>query len=249
MQSLRPEQQWLLDRAAEFFPPVCLLLRNFIDLKSQWNCSFPNWKNQEMFAALRQLEDDCLIEFFQRSTVSGSDVCIQRPELQAKQIVADYRANYPICYRLTASGGERWEQVALPDWAAFYRQEYLTEEIASIPESDRPELALTLYAMSDEFARLALLALAESHNLLLIPGTENFSPCGPWQATYWKTLPGGIKVTAAACYGGPEYPLQNQLPDKWMRLAGEAMLRWSRWYTKASDASFCRDSDPQWLER
>ena len=87
-------------------------------------------------------------------------------------------------YYLTPSGGAYWESMAHPNWDKFLGFESL----------DSPRTGKVIGATREIIEEL--LALNPSIGLYKqIPGTEVWEINEPWQATYWKTLLKGYKVS------------------------------------------------------
>jgi hypothetical protein len=112
---------------------------------------------------------------------------------------------------MTARGGARWEAMAKPDWSRFLDE--LTgidpdEVEVSGPDRDRLASHLRQYTLS-----------------ALVPGSERWEELIPWEATYWKTMPRGYRVTVAWQREAP-----SKVPD-W-----DAFERWHQWYTNPFEA-------------
>ena len=124
------------------------------------------------------------------------------------------------CYYLTPSGGNRWEDIAQPDWNKFFVVNFLD----MFPYENgifatRREIIEKLLAL-DEFL------LTYKH----IPGTENYQIIEPWQATYWKTLPKGYYLRCE--YEHNELGYWNLNEDTPAELK-ESCEQATQWYEKA----------------
>jgi HEAT repeat protein len=100
-------------------------------------------------------------------------------------------------YGLTAQGGERWELMSQFDW-----RYHLAGFSATGVESTSAEM-IDVY-----------LAWAGSS----VPGSEKQTAVRPWQATYWKSLPEGIRVRYLEKTGDkPAWePLHDLFRDLWL---------------------------------
>ena len=244
MLTITAAQHWLLDRACYLRVPVRLVLPESVDLLSQWNGPFPPWNEDgRLFDDLQALADRGFIEFHQESD-SGEDR-VERPAFNSLQIRRDFRAGRMLLYQLTSLGGQAWEQLALPDWSLYYELQR-SEVVTSIADGEnRGYETLIIRALSERIVRDALRIGSFSHNLVPIAGSEVYESIGPWEATYWKTLPTGVQVTAMAYQG------ENALHANWMPLALQRdawiLSEWlHEWYVPADDESLRRTSDPRW---
>jgi hypothetical protein len=185
------ELRWLLDRACEYGVFVRLVLPETMDQVAQWNAPCPRWRARDVFAALRELERLGWIRFFIDNGDDEDEVPVVQPAFDHRALIDAYKFRMgPLFYRLTAAGGAAWEQLAKPNWGLRYVVE--VRDAASIGE----EGECVVVAMTEQIARQALLVTACSHNLMVVPGSERYVPCGPWNATYWKELESGIRAAA-----------------------------------------------------
>ncbi len=86
-----------------------------------------------------------------------------------------------VWYGLTAQGGARWEAVSAPDWERFSDCWWGDPDWWGAVSADH--LRVEQYLSS---------AKVQSR---IVPGSELWEVVTPWQATYWKTLPIGHKVS------------------------------------------------------
>ena len=114
-------------------------------------------------------------------------------------------------YGMTSRGGARWEAVAKPDWSRFL------DESAGLDPDEVEVCGLDRDRVAAHIRRHTLFAVT--------PGNELWKTLIPWQATYWKTLPRGYRVTA-----GWQHEAPTKTPD-W-----ESYQRWIQWYTNPFDA-------------
>ena len=108
-------------------------------------------------------------------------------------------------YGMTSRGGARWEAVAKPDWSRFL------DESAGLDPDEVEVAGLDRDRVASHIRRYTRFAV--------VPGSERWETLIPWQATYWKTIPRGYRVTV----GWPrEAP--TKAPD-W-----DGYERWIQWY-------------------
>jgi hypothetical protein len=84
-------------------------------------------------------------------------------------------------YGLTPAGGATWESMARPDWSRFHDGFEGGLEHLRVVEAATTELALR------HFER--------GWSLPLLPEAPKLETLTPWQATYWKQLPRGVRLT------------------------------------------------------
>jgi hypothetical protein len=233
MISVSPEVRWLLDRASDAKVPVALVLPGFYDQREQWNTPCPNWTHHDLFASLRFLEGNGLIEFHTSGPGEDEQTPTRQPELEPRLLVRSYRnRGARLIYRLTSAGGLLWEQLAKPDWSRKYVDPYIEAS------SHEEPVEYSVTACTEETVRRALLIRAYTSNLLIVPGSELYQPCGEWQATYWKTIHEGVRVTALVAELPEGLRLSHLLPAATMRHEYENCLYLHRWYEPADDAAW-----------
>ena len=116
-----------------------------------------------------------------------------------------------LSYGMTSRGGARWEAVAKPDWSRFL------DESAGLDPDEVEVSGLDRDRVASHLRRHTLFAV--------VPGSERWETLIPWQATYWKTVPRGYRVTV----GWPrEAP--TKAPD------GDGYKRWIQWYNNPFEA-------------
>lgn len=88
-----------------------------------------------------------------------------------------------VYYGLTPAGGQQWEQVTNPDWMSFVQTLYgVNPEEGSIASATRQ-------VVEQWFDN----QIFEGYEVL--PDSIQWENMHPWQATYWKQLPEGYRVT------------------------------------------------------
>jgi hypothetical protein len=112
-------------------------------------------------------------------------------------------------YRLTARGGLCWEGFAKPDW-----EQYM--DIACWDDNDQSGAWIHEYASVNR--RLIAEAWAIARLTYEIPPPQIMRRIveRPWSATYWKTLPRGIRLLVRVCPPFPnDDPLATIEAPKW----------------------------------
>lgn len=226
---IRSELRWLLDRAAEWCVPVGLVLPEWTDQIAQWNAPCPRWSSQQVLSSLGELGQRGWIRFF----VSGpdpEDVEVHPPDLNPRALVKSCRHDrQPLAYRLTPEGAAIWESAAQPRWRSKYCFEVRPTEAGGEEETE-----CVVTAHDEELARRALLITACHHDLLVVPGTECYSHCENWPATYWKSFERGVQARALVredvCSQVEQYNLEFLLPPGSQRYLVESLRLLDRWF-------------------
>jgi hypothetical protein len=87
-------------------------------------------------------------------------------------------------YGLTLQGGTRWEEVSQPRWERYISASvYAEPREGNIIGSDRD-----LVEQYDSLSQHAF-------EISVIPGSKRWDVLRPWQATYWKELPVGHRLS------------------------------------------------------
>jgi hypothetical protein len=130
--------------------------------------------------------------FFVIDNTDEDERPVVQPAFDHQALIDAYRSRkQPLFYRLTDAGGLVWEQTAKPSW----ERRYVWDVRESASPDDEGECVVT--AVTEEIARQAFLVTACGQNLLIVPGSERYVPCGRWNATYWKELDCGVRAVAA----------------------------------------------------
>lgn len=89
-------------------------------------------------------------------------------------------------YYLTPAGGAAWESVTNPDWDRF-----LTQWLSVRPNQ------VCIEAATRERAVEAFNRASADPAHVPVPGSYRETLLQPWEATYWKTLPSGVRIQYA----------------------------------------------------
>jgi len=93
-----------------------------------------------------------------------------------------------VYYGLTAKGGAVWEAFARPEWDRYVGH---TLEFAD-PDGDNTEVH---EIVATDRKRLRRYMEAVAYEMPIEAGSEDYTDILPWQATYWKSLPVGVRCT------------------------------------------------------
>jgi len=108
-------------------------------------------------------------------------------------------------YGMTSRGGARWEALAKPDWSRFL------DESAGLDPDEVEVAGLDRDRVASHIRQHTLFPVA--------PDSERWETLVPWEATYWKTMPRGYRVTV-----GWQLDAPTKATD-W-----DDYKRWIHWY-------------------
>ncbi len=122
-----------------------------------------------------------------------------------EQIKAALLGELPLAYALTPRGGARWENHARPDWNRYICYQPVGKQELQIAGTER------------HLVQQALTTLPQRQALSVLAGTERWDTLVPWEATYWKVLPGAHRVRFRVTWQQPLADVR-QLDDRsWIR--------------------------------
>ena len=228
------EMRWLMDRAADRGVPVHLVLPDTVDQVAQWNASCPRWQSLDVFAMLRELEHLRWIRFSVYDAGRG-EALIDQPTFNHQALIEAHRhGREQILYKLTDAGGLAWEQAAKPRWGLRYVQE--------VREGTSPAATAecVVTAMTEQCAREALLVAAVCQNFMVVPGSERYTSCGRWNATYWKEIDCGAQAIAAVGVDCRGTLVESLLPLDSQRQCGEIARKLGNWFDAVDEPGWQR---------
>jgi hypothetical protein len=233
-------EYWLLETAVTGRVPFRLIAGAPERLHRQWNKPPHGLSQEQLIATLhrlfhagdisatvheRRIIDGETDDWFPRDNYEPSLEEIQRAFLWHEPESHRYVLRY--AYGLTAQGGQRWEDIACPDWSRFHEVDYIGQEAIT-------DLIVTAgsLARADEVLQLEF----PDHQLRRIPGIDHLHELRPWHATYWKTLPVGYRLQWA-CEPDPNEPVYDveaarrfASDPELQRAAREQWKTYERWH-------------------
>ena len=179
-------EQWFLDACILQPVPLSLLSDPVSIAEELGGFPYHHLSNSEIEKAIVSLLDDGLIELVTNAgAISARE---KQPLLIKKALELDEELHEKcIQYRLTTTGASYWEKLANPNW-------------------DRFHIHGSWYTNTNTFSKITWFFEATNHQLLgdlidlhplkwkMLPNTDEWLDVKPWKATYWKTLPVGLRV-------------------------------------------------------
>lgn len=134
-----------------------------------------------------------------------------------------------VSYTLTAAGGARWERLAGPDWGRFFRSDWEGPAgVDRLPGDLRAVIAGSRERLDEVIAGFELLGHGEP------VAAGPVAVIGPWEATYWKTLPVGYRAWVVTRETSPVV----------MSHPVDAPVYWRDWAER--QRQFCRWTRSRW---
>ncbi len=196
----------LLDLVVELRSPMAFVVEPVIG--PMFNVEGHDAPDTEVAAALSRLLDNGLIEAQRYSDDLQDEIPIERMSPEAVLAAFPEKCwGKRIAYGLTDAGASAWEHAAMPDWSRYVEE-------SSDPEDKSYVLQAATEKVADEY--LSYLCRYQIDLLSKVEQTR----LHPWQATYWKSLPDGVRLTFRAWdkpdrISGPTCESEFVHPDPW----------------------------------
>lgn len=217
---------WLLNAVVEYCVPISWLKRG--SPGGKWNLLSDHDLEREALVQtlVRMAEHGWITGHRSLSPVPGQKYEDARPLPMSREHIEraldepdryGERGWWRAYLELTPAGGAVWEAFASPRW-----ERYL-DECAELPEGYDEETHRSICGVSRQRIE-RFMRLREKHGEFIHWGSCQWDILSPWQATHWKTLPVGYRVTYL-CDGE-----RDDLLDPLARLALLEMDSIRRWY-------------------
>lgn len=121
---------------------------------------------------------------------------------------------------MTEKGASAWEAITKPDWGRYF-------------DSRREDEVIDITAATSQMLDVVIKQVSFCWEITIVGGTDRRLVVKPWEATYWKTLPEGHKVTLSYAQGFPPEieNLRNELSeDEFEVRRRELVGEINRWY-------------------
>ncbi len=196
-----------------------------IEMLSPENCESAFNKESHLMS-IPQIEHT-LIKLFDARLIKARYLSESKTELletlNAHEIKEALSGNLKIYYFLTEKGGRAWEEYAKPDWDLyideFFDSDNSTVRITSANEELISELLHIEYCFP-------------SVNSCILLETVIWETITSWQATYWKQLPFGKRVSFKLI----DSNIRAHLSDREIALRDKEFFEWNRkkncWYNR-----------------
>ena len=188
--------KWLLNALVEFrIDPITL--RSGKDfLEEDFNCEIPEFDLgrlvQVIFINMR--EGNLEITDSQENPLS-----LDNPDALSTLIARGHEQTYWL--GLTDRGGSEWECLCTPRWDDFVNL-YLMSGAGEDEE-------VCIESLSRD-KNLEAYAYIKSSDYIIIPSSEKWLTLSPWEATYWKTFPTGLRLTLRGRNAAPSEMRSNK---------------------------------------
>lgn len=178
--SLKFVESWILSRLSDSRPQIKLLLLPAHQLRRQWNTRCDGISPARVRSSLLHLLEVGDIQLYGNS----SDGATVNVKVDFNSISPAFRS---MRVELTAKGSQRWEILSNYDWL---RHGAVTS--SSINDRDYCHLV----AGSGRHASYLVRNHIAMFGRVIRADTLEWEIVTPWQATYWKSVPFGVSVSA-----------------------------------------------------
>lgn len=196
-------EAWLLETLVMYRIPVWGLTRGERAIREWLNRGYHDLSRSEFEWTIKHLFASGQVEAYR----DGADVGFNPTPSELDAALS--RKDKQMYCGVTASGGERWESLAAPDWSRFFWDSCWEENTVEIT------------AGSDERV-IEVVANAELLWGCYMEATRlDVARVEPWQALPWKSLAVGFRTvvsyTRPTCIGTPTYAIPEGPAARWSR--------------------------------
>ncbi len=204
---------WILDSLVEVGYPLYWLLSEDLEMvfnRKGHNLSYPNLV-QTLFKLFSQGDLQA------KKTVNYVDLNeIFLPSINDIEMGLHNQLDFEFVYRLTPQGGNRWETYIQPNWERYIDAGYYTD----------PNMAIAITSNKQNLEKYVEIQHYIWKNII-IENSFQREILSPWQATYWKVLPLGYKVTFSYI-NQEESDTPNDAIPKQIQEWYDYMMNWKR---------------------
>lgn len=222
------KQFWFFDVAVRAYVPLNWLTAP--NIEEILNREEHHLSRTEIICTLLDLKEREHI-FFSYSGRDGKDIIVDLSFQDIDSIldISDqqtFASSRRLSYGLTAKGGAAWETITRPEWHKFYEDYHELRDTNVLLETGHSEWRGNFEVFTLIFGMQLLVAFHTSDlSKLIHPGSIQYETLNPWQATYWKTLPKGYRITydydafdgyeeiQHLLWQKPRKPLENWIED------------------------------------
>ena len=176
-------EYWILDCALETSTPLCGLVSEQIE--ELFNRGSHGLSRPELIDLLGRMfggGDLVVRELSRRELEKVGELFV--PDI--RQIEAGLRGERNLYYSITEQGGAKWEEVSKPEWSRY---------VSGWKYEDPKEFREGEAASMDRELVEEQLSMWSGLGVEIQFFSQKWDRPAPWQATYWKSLPEGHRVT------------------------------------------------------
>ncbi len=152
------------------------------------------------------------------------DYQLAREQFEFDETVADRPEGNSLTYRLSSQGGDVWAEYAAVDWSRFF---------SSWHGSGAEEWTLSASLLEPIEIALQIPEIAPRP----VRGTAKWEILQPWQATYWKSLSIGHRLSYQyESWARPEFRTAEEF-ESWQKLMNDIAPYWDGWHKSFQDVS------------
>lgn len=183
-------ERCILEYAFDAFIPLQWLVYPS-ELTETLNKPFHNLSRDNLASTLHTL---FLARYIIAQRIQDDNIIYFSPDIQYIELALNHpftsKTTATIAYGLTPQGGDAWEKEVQPDWNKYIYQyfEGLANNALGRGEIISTDQATTAFHLT----QLKASGVPISG---IISASEQWDTLHPWQATYWKALPTGYRVT------------------------------------------------------
>ena len=205
-------EYWLLEAAVEAAFPVCWL--DWSELEEAINKPGHGMSRTLLIESMQNLIVKGFVEVF-HTDHWGDPLRLSTSDID--NFLNEDRNNKCYFYRLTAKGGASWEMFACPNWDF-----YIYNEFAPLSENDI--LVGSLVCSNESYLEQCFCSMSK-HDFEVDENSIKWDFIEPWQATYWKQLPRGFRVSFR-CQEKLEIG-KDPLSKQYVGLSNKMWYRWA----------------------
>jgi hypothetical protein len=178
-------EYWILGAVAEH--PIAIFWLLHENIEEALNRRKHGMSKKMLLLTMKKLISEGFIEIFQQdSVIIGNELAIENMEEYLSKDKQKKSKSY--YYKLTQKGGKYWESFAFPNW------EFYMTNMLSYFRDESDVGFFELISANKKYLEFYYRSLSY-HEYNVIESSIQESTIKPWQATYWKELPIGYKMT------------------------------------------------------
>lgn len=215
-------EYWVLETAVRSCISLVTIAGGDTYLSFQWNKPSHGLSDADLVQLLERLLDAGYIECYMGYSPAA------RPTAAEIMCAIEARGEEfeQLGYCLTVAGAALWEQIAKPDWDRFMTDQWYSDEQGT---GRHVEITVGSSQMLEDVIEHG----PSCWGITIVSGADDRSIYKPWEATYWKTLPEGHRVTLSYVRESPPEieKLREELPEAEFQARRRKLIKeFGRWY-------------------